>query len=113
MVRRQEDSRGWHNEPLRDIGVSDVYNMEVEGTWEPDLRDAVMTVLKQSRGENNHNKISPKISSSAMKATGRIARCVADIPWLAIYMKDNPTFGATQKEIIEGKWDVKPKSSPF
>lgn len=113
MVRRQEDSRGWHNEPLRDIGVSDIYNVEVEGTWEPELRDAVATVLKVSRGENKHNKVSPTINSSSMKTTGRIARCVADIPWLAIYMKANPNFGATQREIIEAKWDVRPKSLPF
>jgi len=113
MVRRQEDSRGWHGEPLRDIGISNVYHVEVGGEWDPKIHDAVMQVLEEARRANTKNSKSGQVSKTDILNTGRQARIIAGIPWLAQYIVENPGFTGTQEQMTEAGWLEEPKKSPF
>jgi hypothetical protein len=107
IVRRQADSRGWHAEPLRDIGISYIYDVQVSGVWIPELLSSLKDLLTKARDKDK----SGTTSKSAMSAsTGRIARCVADIPWLANYMHDHSDFRGTQAELVGFG---NPETSPF
>jgi len=107
MVRRQEDSKGWHGQPLRDIGISNIYDVEVGGEWNQDLLGSVKHALGKAKKENRSGKVN---KATMLSGTGRIARVFADIPWLAGFMHDNPDFHATQAELEDFN---DPKDSPF